>query len=143
MKRCKSLFFLAAVLAMIAELATFIFFTHNIHDLVAFTAAKACITFVLLLLIVITSAISFFPPLQKEDHRPVRFIVCAVYFVVWLLFAIKRTSYYSSLVVEQFISNQTNVFLQVILWGNLIWGLALIALSLTALIMRRSSNAGG
>lgn len=140
MKRYNRLLFLVAVLAIIAELATFVFFTHNIFDLVGFTASKAGIMFVLLLMIVITTATSYFPPVQKEAHRPVHIIICAVYFVVWLLFAIKRTSYYSSLVVEQFISNQTNVFLQMILWGNLIWGLILIALTLISLIKRLPRN---
>lgn len=140
MKKYYRACYLIAVIAIIAELAIFTFFTHNIHDLVAFTASKACITFILLIIIIIATAICFFQTVQNKRNTTAHLLISTGYFIGWLFFAIKKINYYSSLVDEQFLSNEANLYLQVLIWSNMFWGIVLISLSIISIVRNRKNN---
>ncbi len=130
MKRFHNLFVLLAIFSIILGIVIFNFCTHNIYDIMSFTPKTALSSFISLFVTIFTTAFCYFPSLHKKNLTAVQLIVSTIYFLRWVIIAINKSHYFASLVSEQFIRKEINLYLQAIIFGNLIWGFALAGLSI-------------
>lgn len=126
MKRVHEVWLFVETPLIAAGFILFRFFTHNIFDLAAFTLSNAAVVIMPLIITVIITVISYFPSIRKKKITNYHLLISVLYYLGWVYIAVKKSGYYSSLVDEKFISNETNLYLQTIIYGNLSWALVLI-----------------
>ena len=140
MKRIATPCFLIAVLTSIIALIVFKLDTNNIHDLVDYNTTNAIVCFFMLIVLIISTIIWFLSSKQGKRITSFHIVISAGCFLAWLLCTFKKLSYYSILVDEGFISNATNLYLRIIVYCNLLWGLTLVALSIVGSFIRHKET---